>query len=1004
MLLSKRIKGLLWLLAIAISSFGQQYPSKHITTIDGLSNNSIYATLIDSRGILWVGTANGLTSIINSQIKSYFVTDGLAHNSCWSIVEDGEHNLWFASHGGGLTFYDGNKFKIINSKSGLINDNIRKLFIHDNLLYVGTEHGISVIDIKTKQILFSKEIIGVRKAFQVMDFFFFQSKVYFGTYNDGTWYIDVKNKKIGLQNHQSPDLYSIFQTNNKLIVCHGDTKSKSIKTYLTLDFISGKESLTQFGNTIFWNFVSDKRGNIYGAGNGINFSTGGLFKITDTSTINFNEKFGIESYEVWSLSYDSIGDFLYVGTIDKGLYRIDLKEQIGYFSPNQFNKVSLEAIGFESAFNKNLVLHKKGLFFLKNNHIIKELNPSYFHSYIANHLVNINPKFQIDDSYRFMESEIREIEFKSIKLANNTVWVNSTVGLFGLDSTLQIKRYYPIAMESYCFKNQNNIYYQVSDGLSGSCQNQSNLQNLTLGQKDYPLNVNGIFNVSNQIYYVSSTRGLYRWDGLHFYSFFKGGLLKENELICPVLNHNKQLIVANRLGDIFIVQLAPFFKLIQTINRNDIQGKSICFIDTYGETIIIGTEKGINMITKGKVKLINEELGLINKVLISGKVIDSKLFVGTLQGYYELNLSKILFYKSAPNIIKLTSIEVNNKNLDSSSFSWGFYNSNTINLKYDENNLSLSFEQINHSFSSNLVYRYKLLNSGFENWSSWNESKTIRLSFIPIGNYKLILEFKDLSSGDIFNSQILTINVIPPFWKTWPFMVCCSILLLLIAFYAYNKRLAFVLKQERAKGEINKRLAETKLEALQSQMNPHFIFNAMNSIQNYIIDEKVDNALMYLGEFSKLIRQTLNNSSKQKIRLNEELSYIERYVSLENMRINNSVEFVLTVSESIDSFDLEIPPMLIQPFVENAFLHAFNSKSSNAKLEIDITKNEDLLVINIIDNGKGMDADKISKIGMSKGIQLVKERINLLNGNLLNAISIESKLSVGTRISLRIKI
>jgi ligand-binding sensor domain-containing protein len=123
---------LLVLLFVVTKSIGQQYPSKNYSTLDGLPNNSIYSVFKDSRGILWIGTANGVSALINGKITNFSQKDGLAYNNCWSIVEDNHHHLWFASYGGGITFYDGKKFKIINERKGLVNNYVRKLFTYND--------------------------------------------------------------------------------------------------------------------------------------------------------------------------------------------------------------------------------------------------------------------------------------------------------------------------------------------------------------------------------------------------------------------------------------------------------------------------------------------------------------------------------------------------------------------------------------------------------------------------------------------------------------------------------------------------------------------------------------------------------------------------------------------------------------------------------------------------------------------------------------------------------
>ena len=223
-----------------------------------------------------------------------------------------------------------------------------------------------------------------------------------------------------------------------------------------------------------------------------------------------------------------------------------------------------------------------------------------------------------------------------------------------------------------------------------------------------------------------------------------------------------------------------------------------------------------------------------------------------------------------------------------------------------------------------------------------------------------------------------------------------------MGYWGYLKRVGFIKKEEKAKGMIQKRLAETKMEALQSQMNPHFIFNAMNSIQNYIIDHNIDEALHYMGAFSKLIRQTLNHSSKSSIPLSDEITYLNTYITLENNRFNEKINVTIVVDEAVDADAIEIPPMLIQPFVENVFVHAFDHQSVNPTLTIHFSVNETYLVVTITDNGKGMGNSPLQKLHHSKGIVLVKERLALFEGHTNDPIVILSEPGKGTTIQINI--
>lgn len=289
------------------------------------------------------------------------------------------------------------------------------------------------------------------------------------------------------------------------------------------------------------------------------------------------------------------------------------------------------------------------------------------------------------------------------------------------------------------------------------------------------------------------------------------------------------------------------------------------------------------------------------------------------------------------------------------------------------------------------------------NWSNWSTTKIINLTYLPPGKYQLQVQLKDLHFGKTNPIELLTITISPPFWKSWWFIAASLISFVLLSYLIIKKRIATITKQEQAKGEIQKRLVETKLEALQSQMNPHFIFNAMNSIQYFIVDNNTDEALLYMGKFSKLIRLTLNHSSKIKIPLADEIKYLEAYTTLENLRFNNRITIQIEAEEKTPTDTILIPPMLVQPFVENTFIHAFNAKLKNPKLHISFKIEGAFLVCEITDNGKGIATQTTNKVNTSKGIELVKERLKLLQQDTDFNLKISSTPGKGTVVRLQIK-
>jgi hypothetical protein len=1007
MLSSKKNNLFFVLFFIVEIAFSQQFPSKNFSTIDGLPNNSVYSIYKDTRGILWVGTANGLSAIQNGGVKNYYTSDGLAHNSCWAITEDSNHNMWFGSHGGGVSFYDGKNFEVINQKNGLINNKIRRLFLYKNLLYIGTEFGISVLDIKTHKIIFTHKIVGARNLFQVMDFVEINSKIYFGTFNDGFWRVDLDTKSIKLINHKQPDIFSIHKKNDSLYICHSDHINSAISSISIKDYVANKDSNLHFGSSVFWNFATDKRGTTYVAGNGINFATGGIYKIVNNKIINLNDAFGIESFEVWSLYYDSQTDNLYVGTINKGLFKIDLKQKLKYYPASFHKKSKLDIVSIASFEDQNLILHKAGLLFLKENKITGDISNKKFYDF-ARYSLKVNPKLSEYEYFvSFSKTRLEAFELRGLKIVNSIIWVNSTIGLFGINSDGIIAEYYPYSTSAFDFTAANKIIFQVAYGRFcevDNFRNNNSFKQYESNNLNNPKDAFAILPLKDKYYIVSSTNGLYKYENGKFYSYYFNNIWKENEIVQIKTNNKKELVIANSFGDVFIIDISKGFKIVTKIDRKLLNGNSISFLECYQDYLFIGTEKGLNIYKNGTVRLIDDEQGLTAKAFTSSNINGNILTIGTQNGYFEFDFKKYISSKNTSRKIKITGIEVNFESINQNHFQWLSYNSDHIVLPYNKNTISISFEPQNAQYANKLKYRYRVIGLTNSNWIKWTKDKTINLTYLPNGNYTIRLETNDLFSGEISSNDIFKIEITPPFWKTWWFLGGIILLICISVYFIYINRIRAIKNQERAKAEIQKRFAETKMEALQSQMNPHFIFNAMNSIQNYIIDNNTDDALMYMGEFSKIIRQTLNNSSIQRIALSDEIEYLQSYITLENMRFKNQIGFELIIDKKLDLFETEIPPMLIQPFVENVFVHAFDSRSLHPKLTISFRQQDYYLFCEIIDNGKGIQSGNTNKLHNSKGIDLVKERIALFQADNSNPIIISSSQNEGTKVLLKLQI
>ena len=242
--------------------------------------------------------------------------------------------------------------------------------------------------------------------------------------------------------------------------------------------------------------------------------------------------------------------------------------------------------------------------------------------------------------------------------------------------------------------------------------------------------------------------------------------------------------------------------------------------------------------------------------------------------------------------------------------------------------------------------------------------------------------------------------------------------LLVLIVLGIISRLRYIRKMDKELLTTNfkKQLAQAETKALRAQMNPHFIFNSLNSINSFIIARKHDIASDYLIKFSKLIRLILDNSRSEIISLEKELETLKIYVILENARFKNKFNCIYDIAEDIDTNSTMIPPMLLQPFVENAIWHGLMQKESPGAITIAIRQeNEDFLNISITDDGIGREkaAELKSKSATHKshGLKVTSQRIEMMNklnssGAKVNITDLKDEQghATGTRVELIIPV
>jgi len=350
----------------------------------------------------------------------------------------------------------------------------------------------------------------------------------------------------------------------------------------------------------------------------------------------------------------------------------------------------------------------------------------------------------------------------------------------------------------------------------------------------------------------------------------------------------------------------------------------------------------------------------------------------------------------------MTNLRVSNKELtpDSTGFT----------LPHSQNNIRFDYVGISFRSVGDIVYRYRLL--GLD--TAWQETRETVLSYptLPSGEYQL-----QIQATNKFNvkSQVLivkfTINKL--LWqKNW-FRILLSIALIALIILLLRFLNSRVRMRETEKTRIASRISELEQLALKSQMNPHFIFNSLNSIQQYVMDKDIAGANRFISGFSKLIRQTLDFSSKPLVQLSDEIGYLRTYLELEKNRLEDKFTFEVSVDEELNDTDYQVPPMILQPYLENSLRHGIRFRKDNeGRISVRVNKLENHLVCVIEDNGVGRKmAAQYKSINpieyQSKGMRLTADRLELINQNLKNKIEVriddielENGTPAGTRVTV----
>jgi ligand-binding sensor domain-containing protein len=971
------------LILLQTTIFAQQYNFKGYSVENGLPYIQIFTIFQDSHGYLWSGGYGGLSKFNGKTFQNFSPKNGLANHFVNCITEDKNHHIIVGTIDG-LSVLNNNKFKNYHIKDGLPSKNVTAVCVDfSGKTWIGTTKGLCTFENGHLKLYDALKNQAINCLYPTT-----QSGLWVGT-NDGLFNINngtltlytidngLADNYINCISQKTSTKELFIGTKNGLTILNIATQNctnyhimnglldEDVTVITTtpegLVWIGSKSGLVNFDGKTFSYFSIRQDNNtnhirslIIDYENNLWIGThNGLYKFRDKGFTSYAKQEGLGGAFIYQILEDKEHN-LWITTENNGIY----KYANGYFK-NYSTKEGLLSSNVPSA-----LLDKSGqIWFGTNRGISKFTNDKFDNiSYGANF------KLEAPISCLFQDSKQR-------------IWVGGQNGLC-------------------CMEKYNQVYLTT-------------YYKLPTQIKDY------------NIWAINEDSQGNIWLGTYLAGIYK--------------LENKQ----------FVNQQALFKTEIESALEIEFDSTGVMYAATLNGVLMYDTKTQYT-------KFISEKDGLASELVYSWKMSKNKkyLWAGTNQGISKINVSKLkqdiieitsynkadgfegvecnthgiyedhtgdVWFGTVNGLIKYSPTEFKpNDNLSRTTISKiqlayeDTLLADSSKLAYDLNNITFYVDGISLTNPNKVLYTYKL--EGFDkNYSPYTDVNFAKYDNLPAGKYTF--KVKSCNSEGIWNIEPTTFSfeIKAAFYKTWWFTVALLALVIGIVYAIFKIRLHQIQLKQKAEFDTQVEVSKAELKALRAQMNPHFVFNSLNSIQHYILNSKGEEAVRYLNKFAKLIRIILNNSEKPTVTINEDIEALTLYLELEKMRFENKFNYSIHVSDAIDGDYDEIPPMLIQPYLENAILHGINPKEGQGHINVEISLINAFIKISIIDDGIGRDRSKAIQSlqpaarHKSLGMKITKDRVRILNtihqSNLnVNIIDLynNNKEPIGTQVDLYI--
>jgi ligand-binding sensor domain-containing protein len=954
------------LLLCSMAGMGQSLSLQTIyyTTRDGLPSNSVYRTIIDNRGFLWIATENGIGRFDGKNFRNYTTAQGLPDNEITDVFADSSNVIWVTPFGKTMAYYNALKDRFENEET---NKELSKIELGNtnrgNVLQYG---GVAVSNNERNLFIYRNGKTEVFKDLMKTGKFFVPHRVI--EYSPGKYLLlcvdslrYMEGNRFVKTSSLAIPFFSSEYFNNTIYLATRKTITR-LRLGNGGEVVSSQTQQLPFDVRIFCKTgkhlaVTSYNNNTY---------------LLDTATLELKENI-LNNVSVRNVQEDNYGN-IWISTLENGLIKIQQKRISSFTAKKEmlqnFNAVMVNGGRIITGNNNREVYAYDGVYTVKK--------------------ITLNSSLNADGWVRNI------IECRA------GLYVASQTGSFLLDKrTLQVKKAYQYGTSRINRSSKDAI--RINDSIL--CLGGHSVAYLYNIETDKVIDsavkrVTALTANNQGQVYIGSNSGLYKWAGDTLHDFGKQHralAYRINALACTPDN-----FICAGLGSDSLVILKDD-KLIASIPLGVVIPGNFCkslYSNKPGE-IWLGTNKGINRIvfdyTNNVFTYSNTYLGRADG-LLGDQVNDITIYhdtayIATNEGVSFLPANLALPINNITTFITRVSIS-NNDTLVQENYS----------LSYNNNNVSIEFAAVDLT-GYYPVFEYKL-NGG--DWIKL-ESNILALNSLGYGNNKIQARAIRRDGKPSTQVAVISFFIKTPFWKSSLFWLLTTLTAFGLTIFLLQKRNRQKQLAAVEKVSTEKKLTELEMQALKAQINPHFVFNCLNSIKGFIFEKDYKQADKYLDKFSDLLRSTLDNSSSAIISLHEEVKYLDNYLQLEKLRFDEKFEYSIAVADSIDKNDCYVPAMLLQPYVENAIRHGIRFLTGKmGQVSINITKDGNYLICRIDDNGIGREKALALRNQMhteyqSRGMQLSKRRADLYHIKLeIIDKSDEKGLAGGTAVILKI--